>query len=43
MAAMTRQYDRQIQELGQARYSKTQALLKVHGVGHIIALTVQWS
>src|ERR1700730_18221803 len=42
IAAMTmkiKQYDRQIQELGQAKYSETQALLKVHGVGHITALT----
>jgi transposase len=42
IAAMTmkiKQYDRQIQELGQAKYPETQALLKVHGVGHITALT----
>jgi transposase len=42
IAAMTikiKQYDRQIQELGQAKYPETQALLKVHGVGHVTALT----
>src|SRR5271167_909807 len=42
IAAMTikiKQYDRQIQELGQAKYPETKALLKVHGVGHLTALT----
>jgi hypothetical protein len=34
-----KQYDRQIQQLGQAEYPKTQALLKAHGVGHFTALT----
>jgi len=34
-----KQYDRQIQQLGQTKYPETQALLKVHGVGHITALT----
>jgi transposase len=32
-------YDRQIQQLTQTEYPETQALLKVHGVGHITALT----
>jgi transposase len=42
IAAMTikiKHYDRQIQEPGQVKYPETQALLKVHGVGHITALT----
>jgi transposase len=39
MTLKIKQYDRQIQELGQAKYPETQALLKVHGVGHITALT----
>jgi len=42
IAAMTikiKQYDRQIQQLGQTEYPETQALLKVYGVGHITALT----
>src|ERR1035437_5179539 len=42
IAAMTmkiKQYDRLVQELGQTKYPETQALLKVHGVGHITALT----
>ena len=39
MTMKIKQYDRQIQELGQAKYPETQALLKVHGVGHITALT----
>jgi transposase len=34
-----KQYDRQIQQLGQTHYPETQALLKVHGVGHLTALT----
>ncbi len=34
-----KQYDRQIQQLGQTEYPETQALLKVHGVGHLTALT----
>jgi transposase len=34
-----KQYDRQIQQLGQTKYPETQALLKVHGVGHLTALT----
>ncbi len=34
-----KQYDRQIQQLGQAQYPETQALLKVHGVGRLTALT----
>jgi hypothetical protein len=37
MTMKIKQYDRQIQELGQAKYPETQALLKVHGVGHITA------
>jgi transposase len=42
IAAMTikiKHYDRQIQELDQVKYPETQALLKVHGVGHLTALT----
>ena len=39
MTAKIKLYDRQIQELGQTKYPETQALLKVHGVGHITALT----
>ncbi|WP_433966561.1 transposase [Tunturiibacter gelidiferens] len=42
IAAMTlkiKHYDQQIQQLGRAKYPETQALLKVHGVGHITALT----
>jgi transposase len=42
IAAMTikiKQYDRQIQQLGQAKYPEIQALLKIHGVGHLTALT----
>jgi transposase len=34
-----KQYDRQIQQLGQTKYPETQALLKIQGVGHITALT----
>jgi hypothetical protein len=39
MTLKIKQYDRQIQQLGQAEYPETQALLKVHGVGHLTALT----
>jgi hypothetical protein len=39
MTLKIKQHDRQIQQLGQTEYPKTQALLKVHGVGHITALT----
>jgi transposase len=39
MTLRIKQYDRQLQELGQAKYPETQALLKVHGVGHLTALT----
>jgi transposase len=39
MMLKIKQYDRQIQKLGQVMYPETQALLKVHGVGHITALT----
>src|ERR1700691_6334070 len=34
-----KQYDRQIQQLGQTEYPETQALLKVHGVGPLTATT----
>jgi transposase len=34
-----KQYDRQIQQLTQTEYPETQALMKVHGIGHITALT----
>src|ERR1700694_3682921 len=39
MTLKIKQYDRQIQKLGQTQYPETGALLKVHGVGHITALT----
>jgi transposase len=39
MTIKIKQYDRQIQQLTQTTYPETQALLKVHGVGHITALT----
>jgi transposase len=39
MTLKIKQYDRQIQQLGQSQYPETQALLKVHGVGHLTALT----
>jgi transposase len=39
MTIKIKQYDRQIQQLGQMEYPETQALLKVNGVGHITALT----
>jgi transposase len=39
MTLKIKQYDRQIQQLGQTQYPETQALLKVHGVGHLTALT----
>ncbi|MCU1222726.1 MAG: transposase family protein [Edaphobacter sp.] len=39
MTAKIKHYDRLIQELTQTEYSETQALLKVHRVGHITALT----
>ena len=39
MTSKIKQYDRQIQQLSQTEYPETQALLKVHGVGHLTALT----
>ena len=39
MTFKIKQYDRQIRELGQAKYPETQALVKVAGVGHLTALT----
>ena len=39
MTIKIKQYDRQIPQLTQTEYPETQALLKVHGVGHIAALT----
>jgi transposase len=39
MTLEIKQYDRQIQELGHAKYPETQALVKVPGVGHLTALT----
>jgi transposase len=39
MTVKIKQYDRQIQQLGHTEYPETQALLKVHGVGHLTALT----
>jgi transposase len=39
MTIKIEQYDRQIQQLAQTEYPETQALLKVHGVGHITAVT----
>ena len=35
MTLKFKRYDRQIQQLGQTEYPETQALLNVHGVGHI--------
>jgi transposase len=37
MTLKIKEYDRQILELTQTEYPETQALLKVHGVGHITA------
>ena len=39
MTIKIKQYDRQIQQLTQTEYPETLALLQVHGVGHITALT----
>lgn len=39
MTIKIKQYDRQIQQIGQTEYPETQALLKVYGIGHITALT----
>lgn len=39
MTLKIKQYDSQIQQLGQTDYPETQALLEVHGVGHLTALT----
>jgi len=39
MTAKIKHYDRQIQQLTQTAYPETEALLKVHGIGHITALT----
>ena len=39
MTSTIKHYDRLIQQLTQTEYPDTQALLKVHGVGHITALT----
>jgi hypothetical protein len=39
MTVKIKQYDRQIQQLSPTTYPETQALLKVHGVGHITVLT----
>jgi transposase len=39
MTLKIKEYDRQIQKLGQTEYPETQALLKVHGVGPITATT----
>ena len=39
MTAKIKQYDWQIQQLGHTAYLETQALLKVHGVGYLTALT----
>jgi transposase len=39
MTVKIKSYDRQIQQLGQTEYPEAQALLKVHGVGHLTALT----
>ena len=40
MTLKIKQYDRQIQQLGQTEYPETQALLKVHGVGPITVTTL---
>jgi transposase len=37
MTLKIKQYDRQIQQLTQTTYPETQAILKVHDVGHITA------
>src|ERR1700728_171175 len=34
-----KQYDREIQHLTQTEYAETQAMMTIHGVGHITALT----
>jgi transposase len=39
MTVTIKQYDRQIQRLTETAYPETQALIKVHGVGHLTALT----
>jgi transposase len=39
MTIKIKQYDRQIQQFGQAKYPEIRALLKIHGVGHLKALT----
>ena len=39
MTLKIKHYDRKIQELGRTEYPESQALLKVHGVGPITALT----
>ncbi len=39
MTLKIKQYDRDIQRLTQTEYAETQAMMKIHGVGHITALT----
>lgn len=42
IAAMTvkiKHYDREIQRMTQAEYVETQAMMTIHGVGHVTALT----
>jgi transposase len=39
MTLKIEQYGRQIRQLGEAQYPETQVLLKVPGVGHLMALT----
>jgi transposase len=39
MTIKIKQYDLQIKKLTETKYAETQALLKVHGVGYITALT----
>ena len=41
MTVKIKLYDRQIQQLGETEYPETQALLKVHGVGHLTALDLR--
>src|SRR6201992_2500529 len=39
MTLKIKQYDRDIQRLTQTEYAETQAMMTIHGVGHITALT----
>jgi transposase len=39
MTQKIKQYDRDIQQMTQTEYTETQAMMTIHGVGHITALT----